>query len=106
MENLVRIVEEKVEGLARAIAEAINEVEIAGQPGVRAELKDFAISVLEDALVPVEPAAVTTVNRAEARFNPLGMGIPLFFAGGVLIFLFPPVGAMLFVASAVMVVWG
>jgi hypothetical protein len=34
------------------------------------------------------------------------MGIPLFFAGVVLFFLFPPVGMMLFVASVLMMVWG
>jgi hypothetical protein len=106
MDDPARILEDRVEDLARAIAKTINGAEIPGRPDVRADLRDLAIGVLQDSVVPADPVAVAVVEGADARFNPLGMGIPLFFAGGVLIFLFPPVGMMLFAASAVMIVWG
>ena len=106
MDDRARILEDRVEDLARELAEAINGAEVPGRPSIRGELKDFAISVLEDAVVSPATVVVATVETAGARFNPLAMGIPLLFAGGVLVFLFPPVGMMLFAASAVMIVWG
>jgi dolichol kinase len=105
MEDRARILEERIENLAHVIVETINAAEIPERPDIRLELKDFAISVLQDAIVPAEPAGAAT-ERTYERFNPLAMGIPLFFAGGVLFFLFPPVGMMLFAAAVVMVVWG
>ena len=106
MEDRARILEDQVEDLTRAIAKTINEADVPGRPGIRAELKDFAISLLQDSVVPPEPEPIEGVESGKATFNPLAMGIPLFFAGGVLIFLFPPVGMMLFAASVVMIVWG
>ena len=43
---------------------------------------------------------------ASGTFNPLGIGIPLVLMGGVLVFLFPLVGLLMFAAAAVMIVWG
>ena len=106
MEDRARILEDQVEDLTRAIANTINGADVPGRPAIRAELKDFAISLLQDSVVPQEPEAVEAVESGNVTFNPLAMGIPLFFAGGVLIFLFPPVGMMLFAASVVMVLWG
>ena len=92
--------------MTRTIVETINAAEVPERPGIRAELKDFAISLLQDSIVPAEPPAVDAIETAGEKLNPIAMGIPLFLAGGVLIFLFPPVGMMLFAASAGMVVWG
>ena len=104
MEDRARILESRVEDLTREIVRAINEVD--DHPGLRAELKDFAIGLLQDAVPAVEAIASEPAPAPAAQFNPLAMGIPLMFAGAVLIFLFPPVGLLLFVASGFMVVWG
>jgi hypothetical protein len=106
MEDRARILEDQVEDLTRAIAKTINGADVPGRPAIRSELKDFAISLLQDSVVAPEPEVVEAVESGNATFNPLAMAIPLFFAGGVLIFLFPPVGMMLFAASVVMIVWG
>jgi hypothetical protein len=105
MEDRARILEDRVENLTRAIATTINEADVPERPEIRAELRDFAITLLKESIVPAEPVAVAAAD-GEGAFNPLGMGIPLFFAGGVLIFLFPPVGMLLFAASMVMILWG
>ncbi|MBI3767223.1 MAG: hypothetical protein HY271_01880 [Deltaproteobacteria bacterium] len=106
MEDKARILEDRVEDLTRAIAQTINDADVPERPEIRAELKEFAISLLQESIQRPEPVAVAAVGSGKTAFNPLAMGIPLFFAGGVLIFLFPPVGMMLFAASVVMVVWG
>ena len=106
MEDRARILEDRVEGLARGIIETINQAEVPGRPDIRAELKEYAISLLQDAIVPAEPIGVAADETVDEKFNPLGMGIPLVFAGVVLFFLFPPVGMMLFAAAVVMIVWG
>jgi hypothetical protein len=106
MEDRARILEDRVEDLTRAIAQTINEANVPERPAIRTELKEFAITLLQESIIAPEAVAVATVENDKATFNPLAMGIPLFFAGGVLIFLFPPVGMMLFAASVVMIVWG
>ncbi len=106
MEDLARILEHRVEGLARALADTINEAEVPGRPGFRGELRDVAISVLQDGVALPERDGIGEHATTDAPFNPLGMGIPLFFAGAVLFFLFPPVGLALLAASAAMIVWG
>jgi hypothetical protein len=106
MEDRARILEDRVEDLTRAIAEAINGAEVPERPEIRAELKEFAINLLKEEVQAPESISVAAGGGASVGFNPLAMGIPLFFAGAVLIFLFPPVGMMLFVAAVVMVVWG
>jgi hypothetical protein len=105
MDDRVDLVEQRLEELTREIVRTINQAEGAGRPGIRTELKDFTISLLQDALA-TEPVDAAPVARVDAPFNPLGMGIPVFFAGAVLIFLFPPVGILLFGVSIVMIVWG
>lgn len=105
MEDRARILEDRVEDLTRTIATTINEAEVPERPDIRAELRDFAINLLKESVVPPEPI-LASPGDGGATFNPLAMGIPLFFAGAVLFFLFPPVGMMLFAASVVMIVWG
>jgi len=105
MEDRARILEDRVEDLTRAIATTINEAEVPERPEIRSELRDFAITLLKESIVLPE-ATTGAAEGAGNAFNPLAMGIPLFFAGVVLFFLFPPVGMMLFVASVLMIVWG
>ncbi len=105
MEDRARILEDRIEDLTRTIANTINEAEVPERPEIRAELRDFAINLLKESVVPSEPVVIASGDGG-ATFNPLAMGIPVFFAGGVLIFLFPPVGMMLFAASVVLIVWG
>jgi len=106
MEDPARILEDRVEDLARELITTINGADVPGRPNIRGDLRDFAIGLLQDSIVAGEPEEVVSGGVPERRFNPIAMGIPLFFAGGVLIFLFPPVGMMLFAASVVMIVWG
>ena len=106
MEDPARILEDRVEDLARELVVTINGADVPGRPSLRGDLRDFAISLLQDSIVPSEPAESRPGAETERGFNPIAMGIPLFFAGGVLFFLFPPVGMMLFAASGAMIVWG
>ena len=95
--------EARVEALARELADTIN----AGQVEGRERLREVALSLLRDEVRLSEPlpaAAAATV--ANGTFNPFGIGIPLILMGSVLIFLFPPVGLLMFAAAAVMIVWG
>ena len=48
----------------------------------------------------------TGTASATGTFNPFGIGIPLVLMGGLLVFLFPPVGLLMFAAAAVMIAWG
>jgi hypothetical protein len=106
MEDPARILEDRVEDLARELVVTINGADVPGRPNLRGDLRDFAISLLQDSIASSEPAELTRGAETERGFNPIAMGIPLFFAGGVLFFLFPPVGMMLFAASGAMIVWG
>ena len=105
-EDPARVLEDRVEDLARELVVTINQADVPGRPNLRGDLRDFAISLLQDSIVPTEAAEMTPRADRERGFNPIAMGIPLFFAGGVLFFLFPPVGMMLFAVSGAMVVWG
>ena len=106
MNDRARILEDQVETLARELADTINEAEVPGRPGIRIELRDVAISVLQDGVALAEPEPVVAADATGQTFNPLGMGIPLLLAGVVLFFIFPPVGLFLLAAAAVMIVVG
>ena len=98
-----RAQEERVMALAREIAETIN----AGTVEDRDVLREMAVNMVRDAVqtgsVP-DPEAPPTSGGG--TFNPLGIGIPLILMGGVLVFLFPLMGLLMFAAAAVMIVWG
>ena len=106
MDDRVSLAERRVEELAREIVKTINEAEDAGSPGVRNELKDFTIGLLNDALELAEIVEPGQTGSGNEPFNPVGMAIPVFGAGAVLFFLFPPVGVLLFGTGVVMIVWG
>ncbi len=83
------------------IAEIINAGEVEGRAGLR----DIAISLLRDEVRATEPSVEAAV-LPPASFNPFGIGIPLFLMGGVMVFLFPPVGLLMFGVAALMIAWG
>ena len=91
---------------AGELAALINGV--AGQE--RETLRELALTIVReevrtlerDSEVAAEPAAAPVRQRS----NPLAMAIPLFMMGCVTIFLFPPVGLLLFALSGVLVIVG
>ena len=95
--------EARVEALARELADTIN----AGQVEGREQLREVAVGLLRDEVQLSEPqSAPPSAPGASGAFNPFGIGIPLVLMGSVLVFLFPPVGLLMFAAAAVMIVWG
>lgn len=94
--------EARVEALAREIADTIN----AGQVEGREQLRDVALSLLRDEVQLSEPLPASASPGVAGPFNPFGIGIPLLLMGGVLVFLFPPVGLLMFAAAALMIAWG
>ncbi len=93
--------EERIEALAREIAETINT----GQAEEREGLRDFAVNVLRDDVQVIEPPRLLE-RQSAGSFNAFGIGIPLVLMGMVLVFLFPLVGLLMFAAAAVMIAWG
>ena len=92
-----------MEALARELADTIN----AGQVEGRERLREVALSLLRDEVRLSEPVPPSVPAAAPpGSFNPFGIGIPLILMGSVLVFLFPPVGLLMFAAAAVMIVWG
>lgn len=95
--------EARVEALAREIADTIN----AGQVEGREQLREVALSLLRDEVRLSEPSPTpASPLAAPGTFNAFGIGIPLILMGSVLVFLFPPVGLLMFAAAAVMIAWG
>ena len=95
--------EARVEALAREIADTIN----AGQVEGREQLREVALSLLRDEVRLSESSPTPASPPAgPGTFNAFGIGIPLFLMGSVLVFLFPPVGLLMFAAAAVMIAWG
>lgn len=94
----------QVVNLARQLAAAIN----AGPLAVREQWCEDAVSLVRSAVeipdLPTEPAPDR--GAGNGTFNPFGIGIPLVLMGGVLIFLFPPVGLLFFALAGIMVAWG
>jgi hypothetical protein len=94
--------EAEIEALARELADTIN----AGQVEGRERLREVALNLLRDEVRLNEPLPATAAFAQSDTFNPFGIGIPLILMGSVLIFLFPPIGLLMFAAAAVMIVWG
>jgi hypothetical protein len=95
-----RALERRVEALARELAEEIN----VGGAEARTLLREIAVSTLRDE-VREEPQQREEI-QASGKFNSFGIGIPLLLMGAVLIFLFPPVGLLLFATAILALVWG
>jgi hypothetical protein len=95
----------RVEALAREIADTIN----AGSAEGRESLRESVVSVLRDDVQLDDERAdepVQSPPRPTGSFNSFGIGIPLILMGTVMVFLFPPVGLLMFAAAAVMIAWG
>ncbi len=97
-----RGVEERVEKLAAEIASLIDR---AGSDE-RRDLRDLAIGVLRERVGDAESPPGPPGTTATPAFNPLGIGLPLLLVGVVLVFLFPPVGLLILLFAAAMLVWG
>jgi len=98
-----RALAERIAGLAREIADAINAGQAEGREGLREEV----VSLLRDEVRIVEPPThAASVARPTGSFNAFGIGIPLILMGTVLVFLFPLVGLLMFAAAALMMAWG
>jgi hypothetical protein len=98
-------VEREIERLARELARVVNEVPVAD----REELRAYAVGLVREEIRGVEAVEQGRDAEGEARassFNPLGMGIPVLLVGAFLIFLFPPVGLLLFGLAGFLVIWG
>ncbi|HYD50313.1 MAG TPA: hypothetical protein VEB21_18290 [Terriglobales bacterium] len=97
------VLERQVLALARQIAELIN----AERPEEREILREIAVTAVRDqVLVAAPPAAAAMAAGAPRSFNPFAMAIPLGLMGGLLVFLFPPVGIALLLGAGVMFLWG
>ena len=93
--------EERIEGITGTVAALIN----GAAPELRRDLRDLAIGILREDVPEVQqPGPAATPSGTS--FNPLGMAIPLFLVGGMLLFLFPPVGLVILLFAVVMMVWG
>lgn len=68
-------------------------------------MRTYAVGLLREELDEGEPAPESD-RREPADFNPLAMGIPVFLVGACLVFLFPPVGLLLFGLAGFLVIWG
>jgi len=97
-----RVQEARVETLAREIAKTINE----GRLEEREGLREFAVGLLREEVQDRAPAAAVPAAQSTGTFNPFGIGIPLVLMGSVMVFLFPPVGLLMFAAAAAVIAWG
>ncbi len=96
--------EAAIAALARQIAEQINALPF----DEREALREDAVTILRDETQTARPAPTAVAGDAQtpAGFNPFAIAIPLILMGAVLVFLFPPVGLLLFGAAGVVVTWG
>ena len=104
-EQGARARQQRIEALARQIAETINAAPVEGREELREEVGELLRTEVREVDQPpsTQPAGGP---QPGGGFNPFGIGIPLILMGAVLVFLFPPVGLLLFAAATVMLVWG
>lgn len=71
-------------------------------------MRTYAVGLLREELDEGEPVAQGDEGEAPraTSFNPLAMGIPVLLVGFFLVFLFPPVGILLFGVAGFLVIWG
>jgi hypothetical protein len=96
----------RVEALARTMVDTIN----AGTVEERESLREMVVSVLRDEVQFDDPRhdepSPPATTPPTGTFNSFGIGIPLLLMGTVMVFLFPPVGLLMFAVAAVMIAWG
>jgi hypothetical protein len=102
--NEADVCDARIEALAHDIAAAINTSSIEGREGLRED----AISILRNEVQITDRGSeeAGASHPATASFNPFGIGIPLVLMGSVLVFLFPPVGLLMFGVAAIVITWG
>ena len=91
--------------MAREIARLVNEAPAAD----REELRVYAVGIIREEISGtegVDPVDKEVDSRASGRFNAFGVAIPVVMVGSFLLFLFPPVGLLLFALAAFLVIWG
>ena len=73
-------------------------------------MRELALTIVREEVrtkeQDAEPAPAAAIAAARKHSNPLAMAIPFFMMGCVTIFLFPPVGLLLFGLTGVLVVVG
>ena len=96
-----RGLEKRVEGLASELAELINSSASDDRDG----LKDLALSIVRDEVKGRDEGFQPGAAKAggSGSFNAIGMAMPLGMAGALMIFLFPPVGLLLFGIAGLLV---
>lgn len=97
-------VDSRIDELTRELADAINEAEAEG----RLVRRDYAIDLLRESVpteTPVGPGPPEPGARAPA-LNPFAFGIPLLAMGGVLSFIFTPVGVAMLLLGVLTCVTG
>jgi hypothetical protein len=95
--------ERQVETRAGELAAIINAAPGEG----RETLRELALTIVREEVRTREQDAVPASTPEKRRHsNPLAMAIPFFMMGCVTIFLFPPVGLLLFGLTGVLVVVG
>lgn len=93
------------EAVVAALVQEIVEV-INAAPRVQREgLREDAVARLRDE-VEMNALPVQAEMQVAASFNSFGIAIPLLLMGAVLVFLFPPVGLLMFAIAGVLVAWG
>ena len=94
----------EVEDLSRRIAEVVNS---AG-PGVRGDLREYAIELLKEETEQSDVAHESVGPAGPAPFNPLAIALLLVLAALPLLLsiVFAPVGLAVLVIAAIMALWG
>ena len=94
----------EVEDLSRRIAEVVNS---AG-PGVRGDLREYAIELLKEETEQSDVAHESVGPAGPQPFNPLAIALLLVLAALPLLLsiVFAPVGLAVLVIAAIMALWG
>ena len=91
--------------MACEIARLVNEV-----PAIdRGELRAYAVGLVREEIRGVDAVGEDDGEAGAQRpgsFSPIGMAIPILLVGALLLFLFPPVGLLLFFLAGLLVIWG
>lgn len=97
-----QLLEERIQGLAEEIAGLID----GAAPETRADLRSLAVNLLHERAEESQIPRVLPASSSPARFNPLGIAIPLLLVGLLLVALFPPVGLLILLFAVLMFLWG
>ncbi len=94
--------EQEVEKLAQELGRLIQGAE----PERREDLKELAFTLIREELIHENEGEDKMGGSAVAPFNPLGIGVLIFFLGAGLSFVFGPVSVVLMMGGIIFVIWG